>query len=169
MLLHILSYILLFFYSYCFIFYLLLAFTCFSKSLLLLFILLFLSYQYLCIFSCFCVTYNCTVHGADLTYILLLVIFHIIMNVTNKRDLDLESWSTLLRLRSLTRSSHAVLGWFLTVLRIIETPRGEILHGAPVRGRLTDIWCLFFHLWIIKLLSPSQLLGDGLVAHSILV
>ncbi len=34
--------------------------------------------------------------------------------------------------RSLTRSSRVVLGWFLTVLMIIETPRGEILHGAPV-------------------------------------
>ncbi len=41
-----------------------------------------------------------------------------------------------------------VLGWFLTVLMITETPRGEILHGAPVRGRLTVILC-FFHLWII--------------------
>ncbi len=51
-------------------------------------------------------------------------------------------------LRSLTRSSRVVLGWFLTVLKIIETLRGEILHGAPVRGRLTVILC-FFHLWII--------------------
>ncbi len=41
-----------------------------------------------------------------------------------------------------------VLGWFLKVLMINETPRGEILHGAPVRGRLTVILC-FFHLWII--------------------
>ncbi len=41
-------------------------------------------------------------------------------------------------LRSLTRSSRAVLGWFLTVLMIIETPRGEILHGAIVRGRLAS-------------------------------
>ncbi len=40
-------------------------------------------------------------------------------------------------LRSLTRSSRVILGWFLTVLRIIETPRGEILHAAPDRGRLT--------------------------------
>ncbi len=39
----------------------------------------------------------------------------------------------------LTRSSRVALGWFLTVLMIIETPRGEILHGAPVRGRLTVI------------------------------
>ncbi len=63
-------------------------------------------------------------------------------------------------LRSLTRSSCVVLGWFLTVLMIIETPRGEILHGAPVRGRLTVILC-FFHLRIIAptvvTFSPSCL------------
>ncbi len=51
-------------------------------------------------------------------------------------------------LRSLTTSSRVVLGWFLTVLMIIETPRGEILHGAPVRARLTVILCVL-HLWII--------------------
>ncbi len=51
-------------------------------------------------------------------------------------------------LRSLTRSSRVALGWFLTVLMIIETPRGEILHGAPDRGRLRVILC-FFHLRII--------------------
>ncbi len=44
-------------------------------------------------------------------------------------------------LRSVTRSSSVFLGWFLTVLMIIETPRGEILHGAPDRGRLTVILC----------------------------
>ncbi len=63
-------------------------------------------------------------------------------------------------LRSLTRSSRAVLGWFLTVLMIIETPRGKILHGAPDRGRLTVILC-FFHLRIIAptvvTFSPSCL------------
>ncbi len=63
-------------------------------------------------------------------------------------------------LRSLTGSSHVVLDWFLTVLMIIETPRGEILHGAPVRGRLTVILC-FFHLRIITptvvTFSPSCL------------
>ncbi len=59
-------------------------------------------------------------------------------------------------LRSLTRSSRVVLGWFLTVLMIIETPRGEILHRAPVRGRLTVILC-FFHLRKShQLLSPSH-------------
>ncbi len=62
--------------------------------------------------------------------------------------------------RSFTRSSRVVLGWFLTVLMIFETPRGEILHGAPVRGRLTVILC-FFHLWIITptvvTFSPSCL------------
>ncbi len=51
-------------------------------------------------------------------------------------------------LRSLTRSSRVVLGWSLTILMIIETPRGEILHGAPVWGRLTVIY-FFFHLRII--------------------
>ncbi len=63
-------------------------------------------------------------------------------------------------LRSLTRSSHVVLGWFVTVLMIIETPRGEILHGAPDRGRSTVILC-FFHLRIITptvvTFSPSCL------------
>ncbi len=50
--------------------------------------------------------------------------------------------------RSLTRSSRVVLGWSLTFLKIIDTPRGEILHGAPVRGRLTVILS-FFHFLII--------------------
>ncbi len=60
-------------------------------------------------------------------------------------------------LRSLTRSSRVVLGWFLTVFMIIEIPRGEILHGVPDRGRLTVILC-FFHLPIIahQLLLPSH-------------
>ncbi len=52
-------------------------------------------------------------------------------------------------LRSLTRSFCVILGWFLTVLMIIETPWGEILHGAPYRGRLWVILCSF-------LLSPSH-------------
>ncbi len=63
-------------------------------------------------------------------------------------------------LRSLTRSSRVVLGWFLTIFMIIETPRGEILHGAPNWGRLTVILC-FFHLQIIAptfvTFSPSCL------------
>ncbi len=61
--------------------------------------------------------------------------------------------------RSLTRSSRVVLGWYLTFLRIIDAPRGEILHGAPVRGRLTVI--LNFHFLIIAptvvAFSPSCL------------
>ncbi len=52
-------------------------------------------------------------------------------------------------LRSLTRSFCVNLGWFLTVLMIIEAPQGEILHGAPDRGRLWVILCSF-------LLSPAQ-------------
>ncbi len=58
-------------------------------------------------------------------------------------------------LRPLTRSSRVVLGWFLAVLMITETPRGGILHGAPDRGRLTVILC-FFHLHSHQLLSPSH-------------
>ncbi len=38
-----------------------------------------------------CVTYNCTLHGADLTYISLLVIFCIIVYVMNK---NLEPWTS---------------------------------------------------------------------------
>ncbi len=62
----------------------------FFVLLLFLFLLHFIlfSYLYLCIFSCVCVTYNCTVHGADLTYISLRIIFCIIVYVTNK---NLES------------------------------------------------------------------------------
>ncbi len=40
-------------------------------------------YLYLCLFSCVCISYNCTVHGVDLTYISLLIIFCIIVYVTN--------------------------------------------------------------------------------------
>ncbi len=42
-------------------------------------------------------------------------------------------------LRSLTRSPHVVLGWFLTILMIIETPRGEILHLAAWRWSCSPI------------------------------
>ncbi len=63
-------------------------------------------------------------------------------------------------LRSLTRSSSVVLGWFLTVLMIIETQQGEILHEAQTEGDLTLISC-FFHLRIIAItfvtFSPSCL------------
>ncbi len=48
-----------------------------------LFYTFFSPYLYLCIFSCVCISYNCTVHGADLTYISLLIIFFIIVYVTN--------------------------------------------------------------------------------------
>ncbi len=61
---------------------------------------------------------------------------------------------------SLTRSSRVVLGWSLTFLRITDTPRGEILYGAPIRGRLTVI-LNFFHFLIIAptvvAFSPSCL------------
>ncbi len=40
--------------------------------------------------------------------------------------------------RSFTRSPRVVLGFLLTVLVIILTPRCEILRGAPDRGRLSS-------------------------------
>ncbi len=57
----------------------------FSILLFLLFIFyfIFFPYLYLCRFTCVCISYNCTVHGADLTYISLLIIFCIIVYVTN--------------------------------------------------------------------------------------
>ncbi len=50
--------------------------------------------------------------------------------------------------RSFTRSPRVVLGFLLTVLVIILTPRGEILRGAPDRGRLSVVLYIF-HLLII--------------------
>ena len=58
-----------------------------------------------------------------------------------------SSWSQLPS-RSLTSSSCVVLGWSLTFPLIIDIPRGEILHGAPDRGRLAVNLC-FFHFLII--------------------
>ena len=61
--------------------------------------------------------------------------------------------------RSLTSSSCVVLGWSLTFLIIIDIPQGEILHGAPDRGRLADF---VLHFLIIAPtvvnFSPSCLL-----------
>ncbi len=59
-------------------------FDCTFYSFLFIFFTSFFSYLYLFKFSCVCVTYNCTVHGADLTYISMLLIFCIIMYVMNK-------------------------------------------------------------------------------------
>ncbi len=56
--------------------------------------LFFFSYLYLCIFFCVCISYNCTVHGADLIYISLLIIFCTIVYVTNK---NLESLHVIVR------------------------------------------------------------------------
>ncbi len=84
---------------------------------------------------------------------------------------QLFSWWLLSQLPwSLTRSSRVVLGWFFIVLMIIETPRGEILHGAPDRRRLSYFVFLPFtnnHTNCCHLVP--KLLGDGLVAHSSLV
>ena len=63
--------------------------------------------------------------------------------------------------RSLTSSSCVVLGWSLTFLIIIDIPRGEILCGAPVRGRLAVTLCFFHFLTIAPTVvnfSPSCLL-----------
>ena len=57
--------------------------------------------------------------------------------------------------------SPLVLGRSLTFLIIIDIPQGEILHGAPDRGRLAVTLC-FFHFLIIAPtvvnFSPSCLL-----------
>ncbi len=44
----------------------------------------FFPYLYLCILSCVYISYNCTVHGADLTHISLLITFCIMVYAMNK-------------------------------------------------------------------------------------
>jgi hypothetical protein len=53
-----------------------------------------------------------------------------------------------------------VLGFLLTVLVIILTPRGEILRGAPDRGRLSVVLYVFHFLIIaptVDFFKPSCL------------
>ncbi len=53
-----------------------------------------------------------------------------------------------------------VLGFLLTVLVIILTPRGEILRGAPDRGRLSVVLYVFHFLIIaptVDFFTPSCL------------
>ncbi len=62
--------------------------------------------------------------------------------------------------RSFTRSARVVLGFLLTVLVIILTPRGEILRGAPDRGRLSVVLYVFHFLIIaptVDFFTPSCL------------
>ncbi len=62
--------------------------------------------------------------------------------------------------RSFTRSPHVVLGFLLTVLVIILTPRGEILRGAPDRGTLSVVLYVFHFLIIpptVDFFTPSCL------------
>ncbi len=62
--------------------------------------------------------------------------------------------------RSFTRSPRVVLGFLLTVLVIILTPRGEILRGAPDRGRLSVVLYVFHFLIIaptVDFFTPSCL------------
>ncbi|CAJ0967659.1 unnamed protein product [Ranitomeya imitator] len=61
---------------------------------------------------------------------------------------------------SFTRSPRVVLGFLLTVLVIILTPRGEILRGAPDRGRLSVVLYVFHFLIIaptVDFFTPSWL------------
>ncbi len=62
--------------------------------------------------------------------------------------------------RSFTRSPRVVLGFLLIVLVIILTPRGEILRGAPDRGRLSVVLYVFHFLIIaptVDFFTPSCL------------
>ncbi len=62
--------------------------------------------------------------------------------------------------RSFTWSPRVVLGFLLTVLVIILTPRGEILRGAPDRGRLSVVLYVFHFLIIaptVDFFTPSCL------------
>ncbi len=64
--------------------------------------------------------------------------------------------------RSFTRSPpHGILGFLLTVLVIILTLQGEILRGAPDRGRLSVVLYVFHFLIIaptVDFFTPSCLL-----------
>ncbi len=64
-------------------------------------------YLYLCIFSCVCISYNCTVHGADLTYISLLIIFCIIVYVTNT-NLECTTHRNITQMGYSSRRPHRV-------------------------------------------------------------
>ncbi len=62
--------------------------------------------------------------------------------------------------RSFTRPPRVVLGFLLTVLVIILTPRCEILRGAPDRGRLSVVLYVFHFLIIaptVDFFTPSCL------------
>ncbi len=64
---------------------------------------------------------------------------------------------TLCPVRKIPR---VVLGFLLTVLVIILTPRGEILRGAPDRGRLSVVLYVFHFLIIaptVDFFTPSCL------------
>ena len=108
------------------------------------------------------------------------------MCLLEQRDLALQDFTPLRRvsvlpivilvtvvpaaLRSLTSSSRVVLGWSLTFLMIDVTPRGEILHGAPDRGRLIQfVFLPFSNNCTNSILLLTKMLANGLVAHSSLV
>ncbi len=74
--------------------------------------------------------------------------------------------------RSFTRSPRVVLGFLLTVPVIILTPRGEILRGAPDRGRLSVVLYVFHFLIIaptVDFFTPSCLpIADSVFRSTIL-
>ncbi len=78
-------------------------------------------------------------------------------HAVEKRHLLL--WSQLSAGHSLG-PPRVVLGFLLTVLVIILTPRGEILRGAPDRGRLSVVLYVFHFLIIaptVDFFTPSCL------------
>ncbi|CAB1349969.1 unnamed protein product [Coregonus sp. 'balchen'] len=66
--------------------------------------------------------------------------------------------------RSFTRSPRVVLGFLLTVLVIILTPRGEILRGAPDRGRLSVVFHFLIIAPTVDFFKPSCLpIADSVI------
>ncbi len=93
---------------------------------------------------CVCITYNCTVHGADLTNISLLVILCIIVYVTNK---NLESYcSSFTGLQSLESCGFLWLtgGIKLIILNSNCLLDSDISSYFPIRGSIS--WHLIHHL-----------------------
>ncbi len=100
------------------------------------------------------------------------ILFWIIQMLSSKLQTGLDMyWGSVLLMvafvtlvpalcRSFTRSPRVVLGFLLTVLVIILTPRGEILRGAPDRGRLSVVLYVFHFLIIaptVDFFTPSCL------------
>ncbi len=107
------------------------------------FLLQFFPYLYLCIFSCVCISYNCTVHGLDLTYISLLVIFCIIVYVTNT-ILNLFSYHLL----SVEKGAALTLEEIKTLLikmmfRLLSRPSSDIKNSSTKQCLKPRTHCRF--------------------------